>query len=209
MRYHRRMTLKLTYFDGKGGRAQPARLALEHAGIDFEDVRLSFPEFAQRRGELPFGQVPILEVDGELFSQCNAINRYVGKLAKLYPEDAIQAAFCDEAMDAVEEITVKFQPSLFLKDEEQKKAVRAELLEGPIRFIVERLEALLERRGGEFFADGRLTIADLKVFEVVYTFKRGHIDYVPTDFVDQVAPKLAAHRDRVLALPSVKAQYAR
>lgn len=51
-------------------------------------------------GALAFGQVPAMQVDGKdsLF-QSEAILRFVGKFAGLYPEDPIQAALCDALMD--------------------------------------------------------------------------------------------------------------
>jgi glutathione S-transferase len=49
----------------------------------------------------------VLEVDGQNLAQSNAINRYVGKFVDLYPSDPWQAALCDEAMEAVEDITTK------------------------------------------------------------------------------------------------------
>ena len=42
--------LKLTYFDMHGGRGEPARLAMAIGGIDFEDSRFAFAEFAEVRG---------------------------------------------------------------------------------------------------------------------------------------------------------------
>ena len=36
---------KVTYFDFDGGRGEPVRIALHAAGIAFEDVRWSFPQF--------------------------------------------------------------------------------------------------------------------------------------------------------------------
>ena len=95
--------LKLTYFDFHGGRAEPVRLALHIGGIEFEDHRFAFPEFAAVRKSTPFGQVPTLQVDGVQVTQCDSILRYAGKLAGLYPADAFQALLCDEVMYVVEE----------------------------------------------------------------------------------------------------------
>ena len=47
------MRLKLTYFSGPGGRAEPARLALHIAGIAFEDVRVTPEEWAGAVALLP------------------------------------------------------------------------------------------------------------------------------------------------------------
>src|SRR5882757_4554031 len=93
--------LKLTYFDFHGGRGEPARLALSIGGIPFEDDRVQSTDWERRKADTPFGALPLLEVDGQILAQSNAINRYVGKLAKLYPSDPWQAALCDEAMEAV------------------------------------------------------------------------------------------------------------
>ena len=36
--------MKLTYFNGKG-RAEPARLILAQAGVEYEDIRIEFNEW--------------------------------------------------------------------------------------------------------------------------------------------------------------------
>ena len=90
--------LKLTYFDFHGGRGETARLALSLAGIPFEDDRVPGADWPRRKPSTPFGSLPVLEVDGAIVTQSNGINRYVGKLADLYPSDPWQAALCDEAM---------------------------------------------------------------------------------------------------------------
>src|SRR6478735_7883520 len=125
--------LKLTYFDFHGGRGEPARLALSLGGIPFEDDRVPPSEWANRKAQTPFGALPVLEVGGQVVSQSNAINRYVGKLADLYPSDPWQAALCDEAMEAVEDITTKIVATRALS-EEPKKAQRKALVDGPITF---------------------------------------------------------------------------
>lgn len=199
--------LKLTYFDIDGGRAEPARLALHLGGIAFDDRRLSFADVNKTRGEYPFGRVPVLEVDGKVLSQSNSINRYVGRLAGLYPEDPWQAALCDEIMDAVEDVAQKVVATFGIEDPEALKAARAALVDGPLRFYLERVSACLDQRGGEYFADGRLTIADLKVFVWLRQLRAGRLDHVPTDLAEQVAPLLAAHRQRVESHPGIAAYY--
>jgi len=66
----------------------------------------------------------------------------------------------------------------------------------------------LKRGGGEYFADGQLTMADIKAFVQIRAFRAGVLDHVPTDIVDRLAPGLAAHSDRVAADPRITAYYA-
>ena len=200
--------LKLTYFDIHGGRAEPARLAMHIGGVAFEDDRISFKDFGAKRSGYPFMRVPLLVIDGVELSQGNTINRYVGKLAGLYPTDALQAAYCDEVMDAVEDIVSQQVVTMSIKDEAQKKAAREALAEGPIAIYLERLQKMLEARGGEYFADGRLTVADLKGMVWVRSLRSGILDHVPTDLPDKLAPKLVEHLERVLGHPKVEGYYA-
>jgi glutathione S-transferase len=200
--------LKLSYFDFHGGRAEPARLAMHIGGVAFEDHRFAFPEFAEVRKTLPFNQVPVLYVDGVQVTQCDAINRYVAKLSGLYPTDPLQALLCDEVMYVVEESTVKLGPTFRMTGEEQK-AARLALVNGSMPQYLGWLQKQLLAHGGEFFADNRLTIADLKVFVDVRGLNSGRLDHVPTDLVEQVAPALNAHMQRIAQLPAVVAYYAK
>ena len=77
--------LKLTYFDFHGGRGEPARIALSIGGIAFEDDRVPPADWRRRKADTPFGALPVLEVDGQIVAQSNAINRYVGKLVGSLP----------------------------------------------------------------------------------------------------------------------------
>src|SRR5258706_14904351 len=99
--------LKLVYFDIDGARGEAARLAMAIGRVPFEDDRVKFADWESRKPSTPFGALPVVELDGQSAAQCIGINRYVGKLAGLYPSDAWQAALCDEAMDAVEEIATR------------------------------------------------------------------------------------------------------
>lgn len=198
--------LKFTYFDMDGGRGEAARLALSIAGIAFEDDRIAFTDWPALKPKTPFGATPVLEVNGQTLAQSNAINRYVGKLAGLYPENAWEAALCDEAMDTIEDLMNQIVPTLFMPEEKKIKA-RKELAEGPIPFFLERLEARLVERGGEYFADNRFTVADLKVYLLTHFLSSGALEFVPADIVRNAAPTLAEHCERTGDHPGIKAYY--
>ena len=198
--------LKLTYFDFSGGRAEPARLALHIGGIPFEDKRFAFGDFAEIRKTTPLNQVPTLHVNDVQVTQSDAITRYAGKLAGLYPEDDLQALFCDEVMDALEDINIKLGATFGLTGDALKharKALTAEVLPRYLRWLQNQLEA----HGGEFFADHRLTVADLKVFVMLRWFSSGKLDHIPADLVETVAPKLVAFSERIAAIPAIAEYY--
>lgn len=200
-------SIRLQYFDFHGGRGETARIALSIGNVPFTDERVKGADWPALKPSTPFGELPVLEVDGERISQSNAINRYVGQLTGLYPDDPWQAAQCDEVCCATEALNDALGPSFSLKGDEQKRE-RERLLAGPIPRCLKGLENLLVRRG-EWFAAGRLTIADLKVVEITGMLSSGRLDHIAADIVERTAPALAAHRARVLAHPGVRAYYAR
>ena len=201
-------SLKISYFDVHGGRAEPVRLALAIGGIAFEDHRFTFPDFAEVRKTAPFGQVPLMFVDGVAVTQSDAMLRYAGKLAGLYPSDAYQALLCDEVAYVVEEAGVAMGPTFRMTGDEQK-AARQALVNGSMPVYLKWLQNQLQAHGGQFFADNRLTVADLKVFVDVRALNSGRLDHIPKDLVATVAPALNEHMARVAQTPAVAAYYAK
>jgi glutathione S-transferase len=198
---------KLTYFDFDGGRAEPIRIAFHAAGIEFEDDRISFAEFGEMRQGTRFNSVPVLEIDGETMTQSNALSRYVGKMAGLYPTDDLQALYCDEVMGALEDLSHYIVRTFGLEGEELRLA-REKLVDGWLTVYLKGLDALLTRGGGEYFADNDLTVADLRAFVQIRSLCAGNLDHIPTDLVQQVAPGLAEHYERIAIDPRVIAYYA-
>ncbi len=197
--------LKLTYFDFPGGRAEPARLALHIGGVKFEDYRFAASDFPEVRKTTPLNQVPTLHINELQITQSDAITRYVGKLTGLYPEDPLQALLCDEVMSALEDLNIKLVATFGLKGDDLKNA-RDALVAGPLPQYLRWLQNQLESHGGEYFADNRLTIADLKVFVVMRGLSSGMLDHIPANLLDTVAPKLRAHMQRIGNIPAI-AQY--
>lgn len=198
---------KLTYFDIDGGRAEPIRIAFHAAGIDFEDNRISFAEFSEMRSTMRFNSVPVLEIDGAQVTQSNALSRYIGKMAGLYPADDLQALYCDEVLGALEDLTNHIVRTFGLPEDELQPA-RAKLVDGWMTTFLRGLNQLLIRGGGTYFANNQLTIADLRAFVQTRSLSSGILDYVPADIVQRVAPDLFDHMERINADRRVVAYYA-
>jgi glutathione S-transferase len=198
--------LKLTYFDFDGGRGEPARLALRIGGVPFEDHRIAGPEWPKHRDSMPLRAMPVLEVDGKVITQSNAITRYVGKLAGLYPKDDWAAAQVDEILGATEDISSRIGATIQMGDADKKKTREALVADALPRHL-ELLAARLKAAGGEYFAEKRLTVADLKVFMLIRWLRSGVLDHIPKDIVDRVAPALSQHCDRVTAHPKIAEYY--
>eukprot|EP01100_Stratorugosa_tubuloviscum_P010004 TRINITY_DN423_c0_g1_i1.p1 TRINITY_DN423_c0_g1~~TRINITY_DN423_c0_g1_i1.p1 ORF type:complete len:219 (-),score=92.89 TRINITY_DN423_c0_g1_i1:116-772(-) len=174
---------KLTYFNG-AGRADPIRLAFAIGNIPFEDERLNYGQFIERKenGCFRFGKLPQLSIDNnKIFTQAIAIVRFVGKLAGLYPTNIIDQLRIDEILDVIHEIVYNSTASYYEEDINKKKLMREKLVEENILPIFKILNNLLKENGsnGSFIGD-QITIAELWV----YTFVQFHIKDGLMQFID-------------------------
>ena len=198
--------LILTYFDLDQSRGEVARLAMHIAGVAFEDRRIPWKDWTALRDSMPFKAMPVLEVDGQVITQSNTINRYVGKLTGLYPKGDWEAAMVDEVMAAIEDITVEIEETIVLEPKAKKKA-REELSEGLLLRYLQQIDARLKRGGGEWFVENRLTVADLKCYVWIRSLKSPTLEYFPADLVEKNAPLLSRHLERVNNHPKIAAYY--
>lgn len=91
---------KLTYFNSQS-LAEAIRFLLNYGKIEFEDIRIDFikdwPTYPKET--LPLGQLPILEIDGKVFSQTIAICRYLAKRVGLAGNTVLEDYEIDNAVD--------------------------------------------------------------------------------------------------------------
>ncbi|KAJ3149323.1 hypothetical protein HDU86_006958 [Geranomyces michiganensis] len=199
-------TLKLDYFNIKG-RGEPIRLALTVAGLDFEDHRFGHDEWPKYKPTTPFGQVPVLHVDGKPVSQTVPIMRYIGKIAPqsgLYPSDAWTALKVDELIGGIEDISLLLRPSFYESDPEKKVNARKELSapDGALTKALERLEAFVAKTSGKFAVGDNLTIADIMLYGNMWQLKSGLLDGMPTNVYDN-HPTLNKIFDAVKSHPKI------
>ncbi|TMW59794.1 hypothetical protein Poli38472_004863 [Pythium oligandrum] len=178
-------TIKLIYFNG-AARAESIRLAFYIGNVPFEDVRLSFQEFGALKETFPYGQLPVLEVDGEVIAQSEALLRYAGRLSGLYPvNDPVAALKIDELLGSTDELKSKMIPSIHEQDPDKKKALREELANAVIpRFLgfVDRRLTLLKKHA--VFQRDALFIHELLINSFVSWMKSGVLDHIPVTVCD-------------------------
>ncbi|KAG3119289.1 hypothetical protein PI124_g2801 [Phytophthora idaei] len=188
--------LKLTYFDGKG-RAELPRMIFNYGGIAFTDDRIAHANFAALKPTLPFGQVPVLELDGTVYAQSMAIARYAAKIAGLYPSDALEALKADMFSCSLCDIDCPFVDFMFMTPDEAEKAQKKKT------FIVETmpkfLAALEKMVAGKFILGDKLSYADLQFFDVV----DNKLKWAFPDFKVDGFPKLTALLSNVKAEPKI------
>merc|ERR1712018_769709 len=188
---------KLTYFNGRG-RGETARLILAFAGKDYEDRRISFDDMPSIKPSLPYGQVPVLEVDGVNICQSMAIARFLANEYGLTGNSSLVKAQVDEVVDVINDVQNAMYGAFFEKDEKVKAEKMKKVGEETIPNNLANLEKTLVKRGGQFLAGNCLTWAELHFLQLV--------DLMSTlnPKVLDATPKLANLVERTRKVPNIK-----
>eukprot|EP01066_Platyproteum_vivax_P002191 Platyproteum_vivax@DN12681_c0_g1_i1.p1 len=164
---------RLLYFNARG-RAELIRLIFAAAGVDYEDIRFRSNEHAMEdfqklkaEKDLPFQQVPLLEIDGFELAQSQAIVRYLAAKYGLSGTTPKDSALCDMITCGTDDLKQKFTNVVFVKNErerdQQLQVFKNELLPTWASYF----ERLLRKNGGEWFVGNDLSYADLAVYDMV------------------------------------------
>lgn len=106
------MAVRLTYLP-LAARGFPIRFALRVAGIDFIDDRMpreqlhSLRSAAGYSADFPLGQLPVLKIGDELFTESVALSRWAARKSTLMPTDELDALRVEEIVAVVDELWSK------------------------------------------------------------------------------------------------------
>jgi len=208
--------IELKYF-GITGLGECIRATLALSGTAFKDTKLVGEEWGALKATLPPGsQLPIFSMttaDGERLTlhQSRAILRLCGDLTyegkALYPTDAIERYYCDEAIELVEDFRPYMVPTFAIADQAEKEAARLALIrEGGKMW--NGLTRLNERLGKfDFCAGNSPSVADAYVVTVCYMFQAPtFIDGFPSDTFEPF-PNIVALKNRFCSLPPLAEYY--
>lgn len=198
---------KLTYFDAPVSRGEECRLALQVAGVDFEDVRIPFADWPALKPKTPFGGLPTYEESGRpVLAQTNAILVLIGRRHGLHPRDDFEAAQHEAMMQHVEDLRAHVSPTIRIQDPEEKRRAREGLVASFLPVWAEQTERQLG--SGPYFAGDKIHVVDVKLHMAVRWFLGGKVDHIPAT-VFAAYPKLNRVHDAVRDHERVRAYYAR
>jgi glutathione S-transferase len=206
--HHYRDTMpqyKLSYFDIRG-LAEPTRMMFAHADVPYTDDRVAREDWPNRKAEMPFGQMPVLEIDGkEKIAQSQAINRYLARQFGLAGKTPIEEAKVDMIADLFKdqsnEIREYFMVAAGFKEGDKDKLCK-EVLCPAVEKYGAYLEKFLEQSGSGFlvgsgptwvdflYADSNAKLIDMGGDSCKHTFDK--------------FPLLKAHIHHIHELPNVK-----
>ncbi|KAI8521856.1 hypothetical protein Bbelb_016100 [Branchiostoma belcheri] len=153
---------KLTYFDGRG-RAELCRLLLAAGGIEYEDNRLPQEEWPGFQPKTPFGQLPIMEVDGTMLCQSNSVARFLARETGLAGKTSLDQAKVDMIMEGAVPLFQKAGDIMMGEGDEAKKAEKKKDFE---ENFAPKFFADMEKLAGEkgYFVSDLLTAADIAFY---------------------------------------------
>ncbi|KAL9651998.1 hypothetical protein ABK040_000339 [Willaertia magna] len=159
------MVYEIVYFNSPG-RAELLKLIAETGSVPYTFKGINKEEWPQHKPNARYGQVPFLKVN-ENFTlyQTLAIARFLAQEGGLYPTDKLQAATSEEYVTSLEELLTKFI-KVVLAPEDKKEEEKKIFAEGPLKTVFGVFDKVLESKDGYLIESGKLTWADLYLFEV-------------------------------------------
>lgn len=200
--------LHLTYFN-ISGLGQPIRNACAIGKIELTETRIDYADWPNLKEGFPTKQLPIMEVDGQIFTQSSAMLRYVGSKAGLYHTGTLESFRIDEAMGMCEDLRMKITPIFFAKEDLELKAT---LFKSFLAETVPLLFGIFEekiRQNGTYVTGKALTIGDLLIDTYYVNIKTILFPEAPKECIEQIErvyaefPSLLRMSEQIASIPEV------
>eukprot|EP00762_Andalucia_godoyi_P006908 ANDGO_08342.mRNA.1 Glutathione S-transferase 1 len=160
---------KLTYFKGRG-RAEIVRLVFAEAGVAYTDHRIEQEEWPALKasGYAPFGQLPVLEVDGVVYGQSIALARFVARRFHLLGNSDTDALKVDMIIDEASDIGSKLS-EWYRAAADKKQEVVDDMVEKFLPMHIRYLNKLLG--DNDYFLGSSFSLADIAIYNILEAVK--------------------------------------
>lgn len=186
------------YHHPLSGHSHRARLFLSLVGVKHELVEVDLATGAHKKPEFlalnPLGQVPVLDDDGTVVADSNAILVYVAKKLNLHewlPQDPAELATVQKWL-SVAAGQIAYGPAVARLINVFGADFRPDEVIGRAHAILAVIEAQLA--GHSFIADSKPTVADVALYSYIARAPEGNVDL-------QAYPNVRAWLARIEALP--------
>ncbi|XP_064618257.1 glutathione S-transferase 1-like [Liolophura sinensis] len=152
---------------------------------------------------MPFDQVSVLEVDGQMIAQEYAISKFLARQFGFCSKDNMEHAREDMYVFLSEDLCGEVEPLFFEKDKDKLAVMMKKFVEQTGPNILSRLETALGNCTSGYLLGDKISWADMAVFSNV-----GAMEYIiPNESVTllKAYPKLTKHLDLVRSHPNISA----
>ncbi|EFO91502.1 CRE-GST-6 protein [Caenorhabditis remanei] len=196
---------KLIYFPLRA-RAEIARQIFAYAGKDYNEEIITFEKWPALKNSTPFGQLPVLEVDGKPLGQSYAIARYLAKefgiAGKNEIEEAEVDAIADQFKDYLNDVVPYLTALSGLKPGDVNQ-LRTDVFVPNFKKHFAFFENILSSNPSGLFVGNDLTWVDLLISQHVQEVLERDLAVV------EEFKKVLAHRKKVQSLDRIKQHIAR
>jgi len=146
---------------------------------------------------MPFGQVPVLEVDGKKIPQSAAICRYLAKQCGLAGKNDWESLEIDAAVDTIHDLRANIV-AFFYETNEQAREQKLKAAKETVPYYLERLDAQVKKNGG-YFVGGALTWADITFVSLLE-----YLDFMMKENIIEKYENLKQLKKKVEEVPAIK-----
>ncbi|CAK1555833.1 unnamed protein product [Leptosia nina] len=191
--------VEVHYFDVRG-LGEAIRTLLAYGGEKFEDIRYTDEQWEEFRSSTPFGQLPILVINGKVYSQSNAMARYLGRKYGLAGGSVEEEFEIDQNVDFFTEFRSVSADAYYEEDPEVRSKKIDKLFKDTAPRMLKKLDEIITSNNG-YLALGKLTWGDF-VFAGIYDY----IKYMlQSPDLDVKYPSFKKLVDAVNTIPNVQA----
>jgi glutathione S-transferase len=212
------MRYQLYYWPSIQGRGEYVRLALEDAGVAYDDVArgpggvAAMTRMMEQGGTPPFAP-PFLQAGKLLIGQTANILLYLGARHGLAPKAEAGRLWVHQLQLTIADFVLEIHdthhplgPSLYYEDQRTPARKRTqEFWKERVPKYLGYFEGLASERGG-YVTGRRVTYVDLSLFQIVeglrYAFPKRMLKF------ERAIPKLVELHDRIAVRPNIKAYLA-
>jgi|TARA_B110000211_G_C13882010_1_gene465554 hypothetical protein len=201
---------EVVYFDSPGF-AEVSRFCLGISGLEWKNTVVDWDGYLElkKKGELPWGYLPIIRTPQGTIAESNALLRYTGALAGMEPKDLYVRAKVDEIVEVINGWRSAFIPTFSIDDLDEKIAARQALFAegGKMDQAMRAMSKIFEQSTTGWLANTEsMSIADVKGFMDTFMMFSGQFDGITADMLAHY-PSLLAFHEKMSNEPLVKNYY--